>query len=216
MIKRRLVARRAAQLLLDRALVGRVERRRRLVEDDDRRIFQQRARDRHTLLLAARQLEPALADRRVVALRRRRDELVDLRRPRGRDHLVAAGARPAVCDVVFHRVVEQHRVLRNDADRAAQARLRHVAQVLAVDRDAPDVHVVEAIQQPRERALARARRPDHRDRLCGRDFEAHVGAGSGGPARRRSSRCRSARRRASPRGPARRARRPLRDRARAA
>jgi hypothetical protein len=36
----------------------------------------------------------------------------------------ARGAGPAVGDVVFHRVVEQHRVLRHDADGRAQAGLR--------------------------------------------------------------------------------------------
>ena len=70
------------QLGLDRALVGRVQRRGRLVEDQDRRVLQQRARDRHALLLAARELEAALAHRGLVALGRGGDEVVDARRPR--------------------------------------------------------------------------------------------------------------------------------------
>ena len=58
-----LAARNRSQLGLDRAFVGRVERRGGLVEDQDRRVLEQRARDRHALLLAARELEAALADR---------------------------------------------------------------------------------------------------------------------------------------------------------
>ena len=115
----------ALQLGLDRALVGRVERRGRLVEDHDRRVLQQRARDRDALLLAARELQPALADDRVVALRRRGDEAVDVRRARRAFDLGAAGAGAAVGDVVFDGVVEEHGVLRHDADRLAQALLRH-------------------------------------------------------------------------------------------
>ena len=53
----------------------------------------------------------------------------------------------AVGDVVEHGVVEQNRVLRNDAQARPQAGLRHVADVLAVDGDAPAGHVVEAEQQ---------------------------------------------------------------------
>ena len=60
--QRRLALRGALQLGLDRALVGRIERRGGLVEDQDRRVLQQRARDRHALLLAAAQLQAALAD----------------------------------------------------------------------------------------------------------------------------------------------------------
>jgi hypothetical protein len=41
-------------------------------------------------------------------------------------------------------------------------------------RIAPALHVVEAVQQPRQRALARARGADHRHRLARRDLEAHV------------------------------------------
>ena len=44
-----------------------IERRGRLVEQDDRRVLDQRARDRDALALPARELQPVLADRRVVA-----------------------------------------------------------------------------------------------------------------------------------------------------
>ena len=57
---------------------------------EDRRVLEQRARDPHPLLLAARELQPALADGGGVALRQPDDEVVDLRRPRRRLHLLAA------------------------------------------------------------------------------------------------------------------------------
>ena len=51
-----------AKGLLDRRLGAAVEGAGRLVEDQDRRILEQGSGDRDPLLLAARQLEPALAD----------------------------------------------------------------------------------------------------------------------------------------------------------
>src|SRR3546814_15077922 len=51
---------------------------------------------------------------------------------RGFLDLHLCGALPAVADIVADRVVEQHAVLRNDADRGAQASLRHLRDVLAV------------------------------------------------------------------------------------
>ena len=69
--------------LLDRRLGAAVERAGRLVEDQDRRVLEQGAGDGDALLLAARKLEPALADHRVIALRQRLDEIVDRRALRG-------------------------------------------------------------------------------------------------------------------------------------
>ena len=74
----------AAQAVLDVALGPGVERAGRLVEHQDRRVLQQRARDADPLLLAARQLQPALADHGVVAVRQPGDEVGDPRRPRRR------------------------------------------------------------------------------------------------------------------------------------
>mmetsp|Transcript_16529 Transcript_16529/g.64517 ORF Transcript_16529/g.64517 Transcript_16529/m.64517 type:complete len:491 (-) Transcript_16529:421-1893(-) len=92
---------------------------------------------------------------------------------RGLD-LRLARPRAAVGDVVGDRVVEQHRVLRHDADGPAQAGLRHLADVLTVDADGARVDVVEAVEQPRQRALARAARAHHRHLPAGRDLEAHA------------------------------------------
>ena len=111
----------AHERLLERQLGPRVERRGRLVQHQDRRVLEHHARDGDPLLLAARELQAALAHDRPVALGQADDEVVDLRHAgRGLD-LGLAGTRPAVGDVGGDRVVEQHRVLRHDADRAAQA-----------------------------------------------------------------------------------------------
>ena len=51
-----------------RRSVWEFERRGRLVEHQDRRVLEHHARDRDALLLAARELEAALADQRLVAV----------------------------------------------------------------------------------------------------------------------------------------------------
>ena len=65
------------QRLLDRPLGLGVERRGRLVEDQDRRVLEEHARDRQALLLAARELDAALADDGVEAVRQGGDEVVE-------------------------------------------------------------------------------------------------------------------------------------------
>ena len=126
-----------AQFGLYRLFRFRIERGGRFIENQDRRILQDGARDRHALLLAAGQFQAALAHHRVITLRQRFDEIMDVRGLRGGDDFFARRIGTPVGDVVVDRIVEQHGVLRHDADRGAQAGLRHVAYVLAVDQDAP-------------------------------------------------------------------------------
>ncbi len=148
-----------------------------LVQHQDRRTFQDRAGDRHALLLAAGQFETALADHRLVTVRQVADEPVDLGHRGCFAHLRVAGVRAAIADVVRDRVIEQHRVLRDDANGCAQTLLRHLADVLTVDQDAPAVHIIEPEQQPRNGRLARAGRADDRDHLPCRHHEIHAAQG---------------------------------------
>ena len=162
------------QLLLDGTLGVAVQGRSGLIKDQDGRVLQQGACNRHALLFAARQLQATLAHLGGIALRGGLDEVVDARGPGGGLHLGLRGAGAAIGDVVGHRVVEQHRVLRHDADGAAHAVLGDLADVLAGDGDAARLHVIEAVQQPRQGALARARSPHHSHRAPGGHGEAHA------------------------------------------
>ena len=168
------VFRDAVERILNIALGVAVERGRGLVEKEDRRRLEDGAGDGDTLLFAAGELEAALADFGFVAFRRQPDEAVDLRHPRRLLHLGVGRVPAAVADVVTDGVVEQHRVLRDHADGGAQRCLRDVADIFAVDQDPPAGHVVEAEQQPRNRRLARARRPDDGDGASGGDVEAQA------------------------------------------
>ena len=104
------------QRVLDFLLGVAVERGGRLVEQQDRRRLEDGAGDGDALLLAAGQLQPALADLGLVAVRRHADEVVDLREPRRLLDLGVGRLPAAVADVVADGVVEQHGVLRDHAD----------------------------------------------------------------------------------------------------
>jgi hypothetical protein len=84
------------QRRLDIGLGAAVERAGRLVEDQDRRVLDQGARDRDALLLAARELQAALADAGVEAVGERLDEAGDRGAARGGGDLVGnpAPSRP--------------------------------------------------------------------------------------------------------------------------
>ena len=157
-----------AELRLDVHAAGGV------VEDEDARVHHERPRYRDALPLAAAECEPALPDDGLVALGERRDEVVGLRGPRRRAHLLVGRLGLAEADVLGNRRTEQERVLVHDADVAAQVGELQVAHVLAVDEHRAAAGVVEARHEVGERGLAAPRVADERDRLAGRDLEAHA------------------------------------------
>ena len=144
------------QGILDGRLVARIKRRGGFVEQEHRRVLEQHAGDGHTLFFAARQLQAALAHRRVPALRQRGDEGTQLRRIGGRVDIGGCGIRLAIGHVVAQAVVKEHSVLRHDADRAAQARLRDRSQILTIDGDRTAGDVIEAKEQTADGGLAGA------------------------------------------------------------
>ena len=159
---------------LDRPLRDRIQGRGGLVQDQHRPVGQDRARNRNPLPLAARQLDAALADQGLVAVRQVGNEAMGMGEARGAHDLGVARLRPRISDVLGQRAVEQHRLLRHQRNRPAQARLRHAGDVLAVDRDATAVEVVKPLQQLDQRALAAARAADQRHFLAGPDRDREI------------------------------------------
>ena len=160
--------------LLHVALGFGVERRRSLVEQDDRRILDQRAGDGDALALAAGELQPVFADRRIVSARQAEDEIVRMRRLGGGDDLRFAGVELAERDVLADRAAEQMNDLPDIGGLFAQRAPRHACYVLSVDQDAPGIGVVEAQDQAEHCRFAAARRPDQGRELAGLGDEAHA------------------------------------------
>ena len=100
---------------LDELLALGVEIARRFVEDQDLRRGENRAGDREPLLLAAGELDAALADERVVLIRQLDDELVRVGAAGGVLDVGVGGVVPTVGDVVAHGSVEEKDVLLHDA-----------------------------------------------------------------------------------------------------
>src|SRR3984893_9633344 len=94
------VARHAVERSLNFVFGVAVERGRCFIEHQDRRRLPERSRDPAPLLLPARQFQAALADLRLVALRRHLDETIDLRKLGCLLHLGIAGVPAAVADAV--------------------------------------------------------------------------------------------------------------------
>ena len=156
-----------------------------LVQNQHRGQTEHHAGDAEQLLLALADVAAVLGDDGVVALGQARDEVVDVGLAGRVLDLGVARAGAAVGDVVAQGAVEQVDVLLHQADGAAQALLRHVTHVLAVDADGAARHVVEARQQRASGGLAATRGTNQRDGLAGTDGEVHMvdhGALRGGAA----------------------------------
>ena len=96
----------------------------------------ERACQRDPLALTAREVDAALADQRVVAVRQARPERVDAGRLARREHLVPVGVLAAGGEVLAQRHREEHGPLRDERDVRAQLRDREVAGVDASDEHA--------------------------------------------------------------------------------
>src|SRR6188768_1825368 len=105
--ERRSIAHELDERLLDATLGFVVERRSGFVEDQDGRVLEQRARNRHTLLLPSRQLRAALAHLGVEALRQLGREFVDVGSLRRGLHGLGIRVLDAERDVVANGIVEQ-------------------------------------------------------------------------------------------------------------
>ena len=134
----------AVEGFLDEVLALGVEGARGFVEDEDLRVLQHGARDRDALLLAAGELDAALADARFVAFRKRRDEVVGVRDTGGvLDFFIGRGAL-SVANVLGDRARKEHRLLRDDADLAAKPLRIELLQITAVEANDARRGIVEA------------------------------------------------------------------------
>ncbi len=143
-----------------------VERAERLVEQQHPGPVRERPRERHALLLAAREL--ALV---AVAEPAQADEVEQLFAPLAALGLLHAADAQAELDVARHRHVPEDRVVLEDEPHVALLR-REVRDVAARDVDRPLVRQHEPRDHAQERALAAARGAEQHEELAGLDLEA--------------------------------------------
>ena len=150
----------------------------RVVQNEDLRLRDERAGERHALLLPARELHAALADHRVEAVRQPEHLLEDVRLG-GRladrhERRRRVGLLERVADVATHGGREQKRRLLRVADAAAHDDKRQIADVVAVEEHAAVRRRLQPRQEHRQRRLAAARAPHNGQRPARRQLEAHV------------------------------------------
>src|SRR5205085_7265808 len=117
----------------------------------------------------------SLAEDGLVTFGQLADEAVCVRGPGGHlDLLGRVSLGGTVGDIMAHRVVEEHRILADDAGERAERFERDLAGVDAVEEDAAAVRLVEARDEVDERALAGAARANERDDASLLCREAHV------------------------------------------
>ena len=145
----------------------------RLVEDEDARFAVERLQDLDALLLAERELpDPgARVDVQPVALRELGDALLDRARPQAERPALAAVV--AEDDVLRHREgLDEPEMLVHHRDPGLERVARRVeVHPAAVDEDLAVVRPVEAREDVRERALARAVLAEQRVHLAGGGLE---------------------------------------------
>jgi len=142
-----------------------------LVEDQNPWPFEHYPRNGDPLFLASGELEAALSDDRVPAIRKALDKSQDMGHFGSPLDLPAARAGTPVGQIVENALVEQHRVLRHDPDDGAQTVLCDLAQILSINEDTPTGDVVKAEQQARQGRLAGPTVADDRQLLPRLDRE---------------------------------------------
>src|SRR5207253_8377268 len=126
------------------------------------------------LFLTTGEAVAALTDDRVVAVRQRADELVQVRGLGRLIELRLGSRRLGIEEVVADRVVPEEGVLEDDADVLADRLERRLAQVAPVDPNRASARIVEARDQVAGGRLPGTARPDQRDQLTGLDRERHL------------------------------------------
>src|SRR5580704_11348306 len=136
------------------------------IQNQNGRVLEQCARDRQALALASTELLLSLPDHGFETLRHAFDKFLGQRVAGGGANLIGCRIRAAIADIVGHRIVEQERVLRYNADFFPQRRQTQVAKIAPVNKDRAPLDIVESRHQVRERGLPRSAGPHQRDYLA--------------------------------------------------
>ncbi len=166
---------RSLQRLLNLELCFGIDTRRSVVQDQNLRIHHQGSGNGHALLLTTRKRDASLANHRIVAIRQRRDVVMDPGCFRGRDDGLFSRFRPSIGNVLADGIGEEERVLQHHPYLTTQILERYLANVDAVHQDRSIGNVIEAWYERRDCALTRSGPSNERDALAGIDREGDVG-----------------------------------------
>ena len=160
--------------LLHDLLGAGVDRRGGLVQDHHGRIRHGGSRDGEELPLPLGEVCAVAVEHRVIAVRQARDEVVRAGEARGLTAFLVSCLQTPVADVLHDGARKQVRLLKHDAQRAAQVGLFDLIDVDAVIANLAVRDVVEAVDEVRDGGLARAGGADEGHLLPGFRVEGHV------------------------------------------
>ena len=138
-----------------------------VVQDHHLGMLQKRPRDAQPLLLSARDIDAALPQFRIIAVREGHDEIVRLRRACGVLDLLVRGVGVAPFQIIFYRAGEKHVLLQHHRDRVAESVQLVVSHVHAAHFDGAAPDVVKTGDELHQRALRRARAADDAHHFAG-------------------------------------------------
>ena len=141
-------------VLLNNALALVVERACRLIENQDARVGNQRAGNGDALPLAPGQAAAPLTDDRVIALGELENEVMGAGELCCGDDALGRHGRIGESDIVPHRAVEQHVVLKHDADLPTQPGRIDLREIDPVNEHPAALGHIEALDKLGEGALA--------------------------------------------------------------
>src|SRR6478736_10324397 len=133
------------------------------------RTAEQRTGDREALTLAARHLDPALADDCIEPPVRAREQAVARGFLQRGQALGVCGLWPDEAQVLSDRPGKQLRVLRDEADALAHAVEVHRVVGVPVVENPAVLRAIQAYEELHQRGLPRARGTDERDRVASLD-----------------------------------------------
>src|SRR5947208_10707269 len=146
----------------------------RFIENQYPRTSQQSARDRQPLALSAGNLDATLPNLSRIALRQAIDEFCSPGNLCRHGETVALTI-AAIADVLLDAAREEHRLLHDDADVAAQPLHIEVANFVPVDQNSTASRIVKAQEQVDDRRFSRAGTAYERSAGAGGDFDADAG-----------------------------------------
>src|SRR5579885_357505 len=144
-----------------------------LVQDEDGRVSQDGARDGDALALTEREILPLLVDFRVIAAPVH-NGLVNLRPFCCINNIFQVRAGPPYFDVVAEGSLEQHRLLKDDADILAQRHQRILAIIDAIDFHRAGLSFIETWNELDHRRLAAAGEANQGDSFASRNVQGNT------------------------------------------
>src|SRR6185437_11806190 len=145
-----------------------------LIEDEDTGFVRQRTSEADELLLTGGEGRATLEYGFAEGARQCADEIADVDLVSGVRHLAFSNPRRTEADVVSDVPGEEERILKYDAEPAAQIEEILFAHVDTIDEDPAPLHVVKTHHQRGERGLACTGVADDGSGLVGMDHKAHV------------------------------------------